>query len=631
MAWPSITEYSNGEAVEAVVLNKPIQQLATRTQHLLDAISALRGGTTYVDGRLHPGTDGKRPVVGDVVYRRAEDGSYARALARTENNDVFYAAPEAMAVGVVASVEQGGETGKIVLSGCLSLPVPASDLLEDGSSLPAGSGRCYLSARNPGRVTPTPSGPVIYVGDYHADGNACSILVNPQYRDTGESHVHRAFVLTGKPRGPLTLNAAWTEITAIGEYQASGSSTYDASGWTLSSQDGRPVLRLDLRRHPEVARFLPLIPGNSVSLQIDGVEARSRELFGDDGEWSIERDSESTWLVWHSVSLDGAVLPFSVDATKAPTPHHIVLYAAKALVGPTGFVTSLDVIPGSPLRIVSRSSAMTAHQGDLQIGLDVDFSTSNAGEPGFNVLKRVDGNRFIAGPVVERISCGAGLSMISRGGPDGQGEVELSVGGAAYTGDFETIALENAKQALVGGFFPYTRLLGWTSGAANVNTAFTAKFRVPDSIPDASDNGYNVVLSMSVFGEEDAASASAAGVHLTSGVLPDFSSSGQSASFSGGVRKGQPAVVDIPFASGYVAYDPIFVHGFTGREDDAQHVTRAALTLKDADGYPIVVHPGWFVGVRIARGATQTPSAYTGPLGVVSLRWELVAAGQGGL
>ena len=629
MAWPAINGYNDGECVEESVLNRPIQQLAARTEHLRAQLAALSGGTTYVDVDLY--AQDAPYSVGDVVYRMADRGSYAKALARTEQLDVFYAAPEAMAVGVIASIE--GTRARVILSGAVKFPgVRLRDLIETDGALPTSGGRCYLSARTPGRVTVAPSGPVIYIGDYRDEADGCSILVNPQYRDTGESHVHRAFVLTGRPRGPITTDAGGTRITGIGEFPSTDNAAYDRDGWTLGSQDGSPVLRLDLQAHPEVLRFLPLAPENSVSLQIDGVEARGRELFPNDCEWSIEHDDASTWLVWHTVSLEGAVLPFSVDAVGAPSPHYVVLYAAKALVGPTGFVTSLDVIPGSPLRVVSRSSSATAHQGDLQIGLDVDFSTVDGNERGFNVLKRVSGSTFVSGPVVERIVCGPGLSLISHGGSEGQGTVELAVDDSAYTGDFETIALENAKQALVGGFFPYTRLLGWTTEAASVRTAFTAKFRVPDTVPDEAGTGYNVVLSMSVFGETDIGSGTSgrlAGVHLESGVLPDFSTTDQATSFNGGVRRGARSVIDIPFASGYRAYDPIWVHGFTTRAvvADAQHVLREALLLRDGDGAPFVVHPGWFVGVRIARGAPSGDTPYTDPLGIVSLRWTLLKAG----
>lgn len=611
MGWPEISGFMNGERVDSTVLNRPVNQLAERTDYLYSKLNGLVG-TVFVDGELDAVSP---PVVGDVVYRTPA-GAYAKAIAMTQQNDVFYAAVQAMAVGVVISVT--GTSARILLAGRAHLSQGLSVLSEDPAH-PV-SGRGYLSSRVAGKVTDAPLGPVIYIGSYIAVKDGTDVLVNPQYHDTGESHVHRAFKITGRPRGPVHVSDG--VVSTIDAYSAGNGPAYEEHGWYVATVDGKKALQLDLQYHPETLRFIAPLPFNSVALTVDGVDARHSALFGGDGEWNI---TNGRYLNWYARAVDG-VLPFALPAGSAPVAHSLVLYTAKSCVGPSGFVTSLSVAKGSPLRIVGTSTEADAHQGDLQIGMDVDFSTDDADVAGYKVVKEIVGSTFRTGPVVESISVGPGLSVSASDGR-GHGAVTISFGDT-FTGEFETIALENAKQALVGGFFPYTRLLGWSGTGADVNTAFTAKFRVPEHLPVSADRpGYNVVVSMSVFGESDAPDTAYAGVSLTSGVLADYIGENISGGF-GGVSRGPAYTLDIPFEAGYRALDPVYVSGtlVDGVEEDAQHVRADELLLKGADGAPVVVKPGWFVGIRLARCAPVNASQYTGALGFVSMRWKLVAA-----
>ena len=739
MGWPAVQGYKDGDEIVADVLNKPLNQLAERTEYLLRKVTSSGSSKVVIDVTLSDPDGAGYPVVGQPVYRVA-DGTYAKASGVAEENAWFYASPEAMAVGIVLAV--AGTSATVALSGLCEFgegKVAVSDVIADAN--PA-SGRYYLASPSGsagyGMLTASPNGPVVYVGDVQvSDGYVKSIIVNPQYRDTGESHVHRSFVISGKPAGGYAVkkdgryavvglvpdgtragaSSDTINVYILGAWHYDGSVTYtlkvaedvtsSATGWgkyvlawTSAGEDGSGTVslakfdtpwnsdtyasigshglviwvqnsvstatpatcvgktwtidmpsagrtwndysvegaylgyRLNLAMYPVMARYVPPHPSNSVSLTVDGLDARG-PVFGDRKAWEIlPADSYGgPWLMWYGgkVEADSATAPFVwTSDSEAPKERDIVLNVNRMRVGPTGFVTSLQVAEGAPLKVTSAQTDAVASQGALQIAMDVDFSSTDSNVAGSQVVKRITGTKFETGPVVERIVAGPGVSVSPEGG---QGVVTVSVSNAVYAGDFETIALKNAKQDLAGGVFPYTKLLGWTGTSTDVNTGFTAKFRVPDHIPYGK---YAVIVSASVFGEADAASDMTAAFSLTPYALKDFALSspdgtlpddGLSATVSD-PSAGVASVIGVEFKEGYSAYDPVVVHGFDGAAASDQLQYRVAMRLKRADGTDLVVRPGYFVGLDVARcglASGSTATAYTSPIGFISLRWNLVA------
>lgn len=761
MGWPAIRGFEDGDKVVSEVLNLPLRQLAERTEYLRGLIT--RGGSARVVVTVDVPDEGEdgHPSVGQPVYRRP-DGVYAQAWGLDENNAWFYASTSAMAVGVVSSVS--GTRADIVLSGLIDFgetgPL-ASDVVADKTLR---TGRHFLSAKQPGLLTSRPCGPVIYVCDCQFmtdDENntrIASMLVNPQYRDTGESHVHRSFVVSGLPMGgAATVNSAkyyapgilptvnssivaptagtvqpdvkvelfgaWPSATEVtytltitrntgaqansaswsdyslqwtsGEDDRSGSVALPALGvsnllqtgllsvgshglyvrltlssslvtpggqaskswviamptaaqaWMVHKTDGvEDGFRLNLGMYPDMADFVPPVPANGAALTVDGLE-RKGPVFGASKAWDIlAADSEGgPWLVWfgNAVVQNSATVPFActlndalttvndvlttVTTVTAVSARAIVLHVNRMNVGPDGFVTSLQVAEGSPLKITSAQTNAAAVQGALQIAMDVNFETSDSNVAGNEVVKRIRGTAFETGPVVERVIGGTGVVVTPEGG---QGTVMVSVTNAAYGGDFETIALKNAKQDLAAGVFPYTKLLGYTTGGTgNVTSGFTAKFRVPDNIPYRS---YRVIVSTSVFGEIGAASDAYAAFQLKNYFLADQACTAEAVdAFNGNIAAptaGATAVIPVLLPSGYSAYDPVLIHGFPNLENPASGSQRqkiAALRLSSSENAPIVVKPGYFVGIEIERcGYSGTAgSEYVSPIGFLSLRWNL--------
>ena len=277
------------------------------------------------------------------------------------------------------------------------------------------------------------------------------------------------------------------------------------------------------------------------------------------------------------------------------------------------------------------------------------METEDANLTGYSVVKAAVGNKLRRGPVVERIVAGAGLVLTqSAGAPSGQGIVTLGLASASavYTGEFEEIALQNAKQSMIG-LFPYVRLLGWTSGGANTPSAFTAKFRVPHS---AQDGFYRVVVFATVFGEAGvnagAGVAPTAGLDFTYSILPDVYAIGDKPATSSLnlannlIGPESPKRVSIAFGDPaanpiYTSYDPVLVHNSPTEAAAAvanQKQQALGMPFPNTDDIPLWdsgtlgVRPGSLVAVKFARADSTTPDfEYTGALGFINLRWMLVS------
>lgn len=730
MGWPAVQGYQDGvDRVDAQTLNRPLSQLAERTEYLKRLVEASDHQKVVASGIEFSGS----PSPGQPVYRVPANGTYALAAAAVGENRWFYADEQAMAVGIV-----GADGSTVVLYGYVKFGVVGSDdtpttgvdvgtVISDKN--PA-SGRYFLSA-TPGKLTARPTGPVIYVCDCQiVDGKVVSMLVSPQYRDTGESHVHRAFVVSGAPMGGYSVSTAgryhapgilpsgvskdtgampavsmllygywarstevtytvsvsggsvsWTsggvdgsgsgavptgtDLLAVGTHglkiRFSGTGSPDGKTWTVKMpdaarawvDDGTTGYRLNLGMYPELLAYVPdngvALPVNGVSLTVDGVD-RPGPVFEDADRrgWTIAQadGAGGPWLVWYDKEVREAgnvmaTAPFIWDDDpEKQRDRDLVLYLNRMRVGPTGFVTSLQAAPGSPLRVTSAQTGAAAMQGALMLGLDVNFKSAEGNAEGSQVVKRIEGNTFVTGQVVERIVAGPGIAIVPQ---QGQGTVTVSASNAVYAGDFETIALKNAKQDLAGGVFPYTKLVAWRtgSGVSNVRSGFTAKFRVPDFIPYNAGKGYYVVVSASVFGEEGLASGASAAFSLAGYSLADQACSVEaSGTHSGSIASpsgGYGGTVYVPFAGDYAAFDPVLVHGFAASAgqgpgelvlpDAGQRVRDDALWLKASSDERMVVYPGYFVGVSIERCGVGSGeiTPYEPAIGFLSLRWNLVA------
>jgi len=450
---------------------------------------------------------------------------------------------------------------------------------------------------------------------------------------------------------------------------ASSDAVAVADYWTAQFNDEAPTAEFvySVGMHQSLSQHYPPVPVTTAALVLNGIELDSYDLFPSDPTYRLGH----TGIYWYSNLYDNVPWPVDwVDVDDPGSPeyvHNMLLHFVKMSLGEAGLVTSLRPAEGSPIRVLQCGTNEPATTGDLALDVDLALEEEEAGLAGYRVMKAVDGQKLRKGPVVEKIISPDGSINISQGvgHPTGQGTVALSVGNMSYGGEFEEVALNNAKQELIG-MFPYVRLLGWSTGsAANTPTGFVAKFRVPHTIGAGSPSVpmFKVIVYMTVFGEENIAWAGGgsklyAGIDFEYSVLPDFNPVNTDPAWnvldnpiSGSLSEGlitmsDPIHAEIPFgkydAGGahpiYTAYDPMLIHNNSAESPATDEDRKIAQILGnpfpvEADleywnaawGEP-VVKPGSLVGIRVTRADLVGGNPeYTGSIGFINIRWSLVS------
>ena len=386
----------------------------------------------------------------------------------------------------------------------------------------------------------------------------------------------------------------------------------------------------------------PPIPEGGASLVVDGVEVMMR--YDGHGLYSVEPDS----VYWYGDK------PGQAPWVDGGSPRQISLNMVRSVSTETGPVVSIRARDGSGIRVLRCGTNDTADVGDIELDFDPTGDAEDTGIAGYSVVKEGAGGKFLKGPVVERIVAGPGIRVNRwKDNPRGQGTVVLSTAAAGLQGDFEEVALQNAKQDLVG-MFPYIRLLGWNSqSGGNVNSAFILKFHVPHDAAgdDPAGAKYKVDVSCSVFGtsEYSGSSVLAAGLRLEYSILPDLGVSGAnvkddliSTENGTGDKKYRDVAVKLVSSmdtgSGtvsYKAFDPVFIHTDDGSEDVEMEAYKAlgpAIpeatecgeqgSINDTFG----ISPGDTVAIRVSRAPISSDfnlSEYTGSIGFMNFAWSL--------
>ncbi len=411
------------------------------------------------------------------------------------------------------------------------------------------------------------------------------------------------------------------------------------------------IFRYNIEMDEDFNSEYPPVPAKSGSLVWNGVELESDEFFGEAAVYSIGPDS----IYWYDNVMYRTPWPrdvLDVEAADLAEEQRLLFHYVSSFHSETGPVTSLRPAPGSPITVKRCGTLESASVGDLELDVDLVSNVFDASESGYKAVKASKHGKLLLGPVVEKLIAGPGIEFQQTvGQPSGQGTVTISATNASYAGEMDTIALENAKEEIVG-MFPYVRLLGWDRGGNNIPTGFVAKFQVPTSIVD---DVYRVKLYATVFGEESFSGEGnpmTAGVTMSYNILPDWvpiSGRGvETASLNlkeDLIAPDNSISVDIPFGikSGstysYKAFDPVLIHNdpsIADVEGKSYDVLGAPLpTEADCSSYLSThtigtsvfgVRPGYIVSVKFSRSAPSSGVQYTGRLGFINLRWSLVRA-----
>lgn len=434
--------------------------------------------------------------------------------------------------------------------------------------------------------------------------------------------------------------------------------------WTTEILDEVPgaLFSYNVGFDQALARFYPPKPFNSCALSVNGIEQSNGDIHPDAASYKLGNDA-IYWLVdkYAQVPWPANWLNIENPGTDLYTVH-TTFYTVHMRINDTSYVTSLQPAPGSPIRVLRCGTNEPASTGDLMLDLDLNLNAVDAGLQDYRVVKDVSGTQLLRGPVVSRIRPGSGIIITSRPGqPDGQGEVTIGLAeSAGFAGDFEEIALRNAKQEMIGKF-PYIKLLGWQTGSnTNIPSGFTAKFTVPITLTGK----FQVLVYMTLFGEANVPhlpdiinTRRFVGLNMSYSILKDYNPELDTDLDTYGTLLDNlielpgsgyiPVSVPLGVASGdayineafvYKAYDPMIIHNNTSDTfDDAGKIVRSlgipfptVGVLKG--GVPstslnqVAVEPGSIVAIEFQRAdlEDQTAQEYTNSIGVMKLRWRLV-------
>lgn len=463
---------------------------------------------------------------------------------------------------------------------------------------------------------------VVYTDDYYIVGDP--VISQPTYF-------------------PLSLTSGLT-ATVYAEGATAGQNYTCLKGTVLhaTAYDYEPDAIYDyvMGLHQSVDYYYPPVPAQAAGLFVNGVEMESSALFPANPTYAIGRKT----LHWmeddaeHRPWPEGVTTRFAkIDPADDKTMDFHFVVGFQCASGP---VTSITPAPGAPLKIYTYGTNEDARTGDVMIDAAIDFSVADANVKGFRVPKQGKAGKLLAGPVVERIRGGNGIRVTQDPGcPDGQGTVTIGLDDGTMRNHFNEIALENAKQEKLG-LFPYVSLLGWGGSYGTIPSAFTVMMRVPTNL--SPEQAYRLQLRTTMFGAVGFSGSwkRVAGLQMEYNILPDFTSDSHLGLKTGLVAPPVPRRINVPLGHleggqyEYTAYDPFVATTDIGatKADDVC-VALSDLPIPAESEIPgFTLRPGYLVAVRLSRiaatgtGGTSGLTEYTGPLGFLSMEWELKEA-----
>jgi len=429
--------------------------------------------------------------------------------------------------------------------------------------------------------------------------------------------------------------------------------------WDCAIVDEAPGAKFiyNIYTHQEFLQTYPPIPIVAGALVLNGVELDSSTLFEIDPTYHFG----TSGVYWMSNKYGYVPWPADWQSINAPgsaeNRQNMVYHNVRMAIGDTGIVSSLQPAPGSPIRVLKCGTADDGTVGNLMLDLDLQLTELSSNIEGYQVYKGISSNKLLKGPVVSQIVAGPGITITSPPGvPQGRGKVTVSLSsGAGLSGLFDNISLENAKQEKIG-MFPYVRLLGWTIGAANINTGFTCNFKVPHTI----QGNYRVLVYLTMFGETTipkpvgtTPKVKYAGLEFSYSVLHDYATPSGANPYdnlvNGIIVPARVSHINVPIGLDaddpiYTAYDPIIIHNNVNEPVQQtkrimyllgnpfpQVVIEGGVQIGDLQNGAVIdpsnayVTAGSLVAIRVKRAAAdEVATEYTANLGFINMTWQLI-------
>jgi len=435
-SWVTLLELiQNGEPVDARIPNRPIQQLAQRTEYLkavVDIIGAAKGAVD-LNASVSPNV-----FEGASVYWNPTTLQYDLALVAFDATDTgLYGgiADSAYVVGICVS-KASATRGTIVLNGRVD-DVDLAAGVEGGVVTP---GPYYLSSTDSGKVVKQK--PPIGIMSFFALTET-SAIVMPSPREILEDHIHYAIEL--EYGTTLSTTAGWSTV-------------FDAAVAPTGT-----VYRYTSEEDEKLDSLFPFQPASAAYFEIDGIGSNEKVVIDNNGIW------------W-------------VDSVNDPTAYErmTIYYARSVAKTDETVVTSLRPFDESgPLQIVD-CFGNPATAGDLRAKLNLVLEEGGDTAAGYLAFKQLTNGQFVRGPIVESLESNSSEISVTYETDEGAaladgskvGRLKLTFNNpnnSILTGFPVVTSLNNSTQEDYNGVIPYVGL------PADYDSNVTYRFDIPGS------------------------------------------------------------------------------------------------------------------------------------------------------
>jgi hypothetical protein len=319
---PAVRTIKDGEDVSQLTVNKPLNQLIQREQHLYEKFEELLGKSVLVayDQSIHPNELlGLTPMTSghlNIVYYKSDAAGTGLCRAKTgfssANNKSMYTPDKSnYTFGILRNINPNG-TANCYIEGLCELSVDIDDVdrgLIEVERNSAGQlinletfevGPYYLSRKFPGKITKSPAGVPTYVG--YAISKR-KFLLHPSVDEFSQFFINYRYNLLDRPAAtPILVGNTWsipggaTMRNRLGWVPASllagiydvpvGAKFYYNIPANFSQETG--ILTSDeIVEAQELKSLLPPVPANFIELTVNGVIQRLRDEYAPDGIYKI--------------------------------------------------------------------------------------------------------------------------------------------------------------------------------------------------------------------------------------------------------------------------------------------------------------------------------------------------------
>lgn len=405
----------------------------------------------------------------------------------------------------------------------------------------------------------------------------------------------------------------------------------DLGGWTnanpfdLTTPTGA-LYRYLLPQDDDLLAAWPPLPVSSAMIVLNGSEMEPDSDF-------VVNPSGIFWKVGFFSPTDYAPWPsdYSADSGVTQDPSNaknLVFYFLKStLDGLRSVVFSLKGV--APIKVTHCPDGNPASAGDLQVSIDLGLLI-NSDDPAVRetALGTVSGVKFDRAMLVSELIEGTGVRLENitpnSAFPTRKvGKVRVSLRTSKFEGEFNSIALRNAKEMIAPTGGSYIDFIIPSQGASGI----TAQFKVPNLDIDTDQFKLRVLGGFRGDTAVSGASAEQFGIFkATFHVLrPGFMMSAMNETNALAVQYWK-----IPFAPGYSA-TTILSPEYPYKDGDEDFFEINAQTLLDNPSSLVALDGGYKAGDRVVllldRVTTDDEdnvANYPGRIGLIGLRWALL-------